>query len=305
MRVGMLQRSEMILPESSPCPWDYEKCPRTRVDDCIGPDRWGEVCEGAYSVCGKGLLQSPIDIDMMTIVAKKYSPQARPLLNAYKASDVIFKNTGRGLELEGAMGTLQCGTKASEDGAKMYSAVAVHFHSPSEHTRRGESFPLEIQIVHQADNTKGAEDLVVLSFLFEHVNEDTPESPFLRSLMDNIPEFMEETSVKGLDLNLLDGFRSSYVRYQGSVTTPPCEESVQYMVMSQVQPATSKQLEAFRMAIGAIGNARPTQPIAGRQVEYVEVAQFYLDRWEPSENFTKSQQESPSPVVPDISYDDE
>ncbi len=77
------------------------------------------------------------------------------------------------------------------------------------------------------------------------------------------------------------------------------------MVMSQVQPATTKQLSAFRMAIGAIGNARPTQPIAGRQVEYVEVAQFYLDRWEPSENFTKSQEESPSPVMPDISYEEE
>ena len=111
--------------------------------------------------------------------------------------------------------------------------------------------------------------------------------------------------MKGLDLNLLDGFRSSYVRYQGSVTTPPCEESVQYMVMSQVQPATVKQLEAFRMAIGSLGNARPTQPIAGRQIEYVEVAQFYLDRWEPSENFTKSQEESPSPVMPDISYEEE
>ena len=305
MRVGMLQRSEMILPESSPCPWDYEECPRTRIDDCIGPDRWGEVCEGAYATCGKGLMQSPIDIDMMTIQAKKYSPQARPLLNSYKASDVTFKNTGRGLELEGAMGTLQCGSSNSEEGAKKYSAVAVHFHSPSEHTRRGESFPLEIQIVHQAENSKGAEDLVVLSFLFEHLNEDTPESPFLRSLQDSIPEFMEETSVKGLNLNLLDGFRSSYVRYQGSVTTPPCEESVQYMVMSQVQPATTKQLSAFRMAIGAIGNARPTQPIAGRQVEYVEVAQFYLDRWEPSENFTKSQEESPSPVMPDISYEEE
>lgn len=306
MRVGALQQSEMMLPETSPCPWDYERCPETRIDDCIGPERWGEVCEGAYATCGKGLLQSPIDIDMMTIVAKKYSPQARPLLNAYEASDVAFKNTGRGLELEGKMGTLQCGTKASEEGATNYNAVGVHFHSPSEHTRRGESFPLEIQIVHQAENSKGAEDLVVLSFLFEHVNEDTPESPFLRSLLNNnIPQFMEETTAKGVDLNLLDGFRSSYVRYRGSVTRPPCEESVQYMIMSQVQPASEEQLTAFRMAIGALGNARPTQPIAGRQVEYVEVAQFYLDRWEPSENFTKSQQDSPSPVVPDISYEEE
>ena len=54
-----------------------------------------------------------------------------------------------------------------------------------------------------------------------NISTRTPESPFLGSLQDSIPEFMEETSVKSLNLNLLDGFRSSYVRYQGSATTPP------------------------------------------------------------------------------------
>lgn len=76
------------------------------------------------------------------------------------------------------------------------------------------------------------------------------------------------------------------------------------MVMSQVQPATLKQLAAFRLAIGARGNARPTQPIASRTVEYVDVQQFYQDRWKPSENFTKTNLEQMSSVTPDVSYED-
>lgn len=293
LKMGILQQSRMVLPPSSPCPWDYETCKMGQMDECIGPARWGEICDGAYKRCGSGILQSPIDIDVESLLAKEYTPQARPLITMYDGSDngVTFKNTARGLSLEGSFGKVQCGSKLSEDGAKNYEAVSVQFHSPSEHTRLGDHFPLEIQIVHRAEGTEGNEDILIVSFMFEERNEDTPPSPFLESIVDSVPSVMSERSLKNVNLNLMSGFRSSYVSYKGSITTPPCEESVQYMIMSQVQPATAAQLKVFSDATGSHGNARPTQPVAGRVVEFVDVTQFYQDQWKPSDNFTRAEME--------------
>jgi len=288
--VGVLQRSEGVLPPESPCPWTYEECKQGHVEDCIGPTRWGEICEKTYERCGTGILQSPIDIDVESLLAKEYTPQSRPLITMYDGEDAraSFKNTGRGLELEGSFGRVQCGSKLSEESPKMYEAVGIHFHSPSEHTRLGEHFPLEMQIVHKAEGTVGSEDLLIVSLLFEEKNEDTPPSPFLESLIKKVPNALSQRELSEVNLNLLSGLRSSYIRYKGSVSTPPCDESVQYMVMSQIQPATSSQLEVFRKSIGVHGNARPTQPLAGRSVEFVDVTQFYQDQWKPTGNANKS-----------------
>jgi len=213
----------------------------------------------------------------------------------YTASEATLKNTGRGVEVEGSLGSLFCGEMDRE-----YQAVAVHFHSPSEHTRQGEHLPLEVQVVHQRKGTSDASDLVVTSFLFAEGPENTPNA-FLRSLGDKIPAIDENAGVE-VDLNLLGGLRGSYIRYEGSITTPPCLETVRYMVMSQIQPATNEQLQAYKEALGPRGNSRPTQPIAGRQVEFYDVSQYLLASWKPSLNFTISEADAAesAPVAPEI-----
>jgi len=292
--VGILARSEMILPTSSPCPWDYEVC-IAGAADCIGPSKWGLICDKAYDKCGNGLRQSPIDIDVPALLAQKYTPSGTPLRMDYTASEATLKNTGRGVEVEGSLGSLFCGEMDRE-----YQAVAVHFHSPSEHTRQGEHLPLEVQVVHQRKGTSDASDLVVTSFLFAEGPENTPNA-FLRSLGDKIPAIDENAGVE-VDLNLLGGLRGSYIRYEGSITTPPCLETVRYMVMSQIQPATNEQLQAYKEALGPRGNSRPTQPIAGRQVEFYDVSQYLLASWKPSLNFTISEADAAesAPVAPEI-----
>jgi len=250
--------------------------------DCIGPEKWGEICDGAYVLCGSGLRQSPIDIDLGHIYAQEFTPSGVPIRSNYKATDATMKNTGRGVEIEAAMGTMYCG-----DDSVQYNAVAVHFHSPSEHTRKGEHFPLELQIVHQRNGTKDASDLVIISFLFTEAHASI-ESSFLSAIGSEIPTLKEFSDVKGLNLNLLHGLQGSYISYEGSISTPPCTESVQHHVMSVIQGATAEQLNPFKDALARkdIGNARPVQPVAGRVVEFVDVSKFVFDEWKPSLEFT-------------------
>jgi carbonic anhydrase len=53
-------------------------------------------------------------------------------------------------------------------------------------------------------------------------------------------------------------------RYEGSLTTPPCSEGVQWMVMRDAVTLSQTQIDALAAAYE--GNARPLQPIGDRDV---------------------------------------
>jgi len=66
----------------------------------------------------------------------------------------------------------------------------------------------------------------------------------------------------------------SYFKYQGSFSTPPCEEGVQWLVLSNPLPVATDHLDAFELIMGDI--ARPTQPLNGRVIQEA-VSRFWKD----------------------------
>lgn len=69
----------------------------------------------------------------------------------------------------------------------------------------------------------------------------------------------------------------SYYHYRGSLTTPPCTEAVNFIIMSEVQYITFADKELFAKFWGGNakfakgkGNNRATQPLNGRLVYYSE-----------------------------------
>lgn len=57
-----------------------------------------------------------------------------------------------------------------------------------------------------------------------------------------------------------------YYRFNGSLTTPPCTEGVQWLVMKSPVSVSQQQLQAFDDAMHHHPNNRPVQPVNARTV---------------------------------------
>ena len=57
---------------------------------------------------------------------------------------------------------------------------------------------------------------------------------------------------------------ANYFSYYGSVTHPPCREGVNWSILKT--PLAISQSDYAAVAYGQGGTARPTQPLAGREV---------------------------------------
>ena len=75
----------------------------------------------------------------------------------------------------------------------------------------------------------------------------------------------EEAAARApLDLNELLPTDRRYFTYMGSLTTPPCSEGVQWIVMRQPVTVTAEQIELFARIYPM--NSRPLQAAAGRRI---------------------------------------
>merc|ERR1719348_2952780 len=78
-------------------------------------------------------------------------------------------------------------------------------------------------------------------------------------------------SLKLADMINMEGPGDEYYYYQGGLTTPECNEIVQWTSYINTVPVSEAQLEKFRMLVDKNGemfndNYRPPQPLFGRVV---------------------------------------
>jgi len=212
-----------------------------------GPEHWGELSP-EFAQCSVGRNQSPIDLvgDMKVDLPElsfDYKPgQMREVNNGH--SIVQFAPPGSYLRMR--------------DSGERWQLVQFHFHSPSEHTVAGQSYPLEAHLVHQND----AGDLAVVGALFI----EGEEHPLVEQVRANLPEKDGEASV-GIyfePVGLLAPSRE-YFTYNGSLTTPPCSEGVAWIVLKTPIEASADQIAWYREVMGLVTN-RPIQPHNSRIV---------------------------------------
>ena len=211
-----------------------------------GPGHWGEL-QPAYAACKTGKKQSPVDITSPT------GAKSGQLSFRYKGMPLHLINNGHTIQIDLPLGG------ELRVGAATFELKQIHFHAPSEHTVGGKAFALEAHFVHAAED----DELAVVAVLFEDGAADST----LQAILPRMPrEVGRSLSLKGLTFDgtrLLPARRTAY-RYRGSLTTPPCTEGVQWIVLRDPRTISASQLATFRKIYQ--GNARPVQPLNGRVV---------------------------------------
>ena len=217
-----------------------------------GPQYWGSLSP-EWATCGTGQAQSPIDI-----TGAVPGEDTLVLELAYNPTPVMVENSGHDVEVAYAPGsTLDLG-----NGGAPYELLQFHFHNPSENTVEGAAGAMEVHLVHgrpASDDGEGTE-LAVIGLLFD----EGEENAFLAQFWDAIP-LEEGKNDAGVSVNVLDLLPPrDYYHFQGSLTTPGCDEGVQWFVLRERVTASAEQVAKLNEAVGA--NARPVQSLNGREI---------------------------------------
>lgn len=118
----------------------------------------------------------------------------------------------------------------------------------------------------------------VIGVIFDKTIDGAKDNTFIEQWVDAVEFSASVTPVEKQYFFVRDFLETldytSFYRYEGSLTTPPCTEGVTWNVLTTIQPISERQLTKLQSVIGKKtdtinGNARVVQPWNGRSVYYV------------------------------------
>ncbi|KAI6239309.1 hypothetical protein M3Y99_00582700 [Aphelenchoides fujianensis] len=249
---------------------------RWSYDGNDGPSHWN-------GSCGTGHRQSPVDIRSVDVDYAML--QKVHFVNYVKVGPVKLQNTGHTVMISGFAdwgegqpfifgGTLE----------GKYRLVQIHFHwstensKGSEHTLGGLHYPVEAHFVHQKEGTENAtklppDGLAVVGVFLTIARDSTPLAG-VEAALKHVRDPKTDVKVDHYTpQTLLPNNRDNFYTYDGSLTTPNCDETVVWTVLAEPASITNEQLSLLRALKSEDGrvhelNFRPTQPLNGRRIKY-------------------------------------
>jgi len=200
-----------------------------------GPAHWGDL-DKANAVCSAGSQQSPLDI------AAAIRSNLPKMAIDWKKSDSDIVNNGHTIQVNPP-----AGSKLSR-GGNTYELVQFHFHAPSEHLIDGKAFPMEAHFVHQAKS--GA-----LGVLGVFLKPGKANAGFAALAKAFPAKAGDRVTAKDVDPRGLLPKTLKYWAYEGSLTTPPCTEIVDWMVAMKTVEVAAADIKKFTALYPM--NARP------------------------------------------------
>lgn len=226
-----------------------------------GPAGWGQLSP-VYALCGSGKSQSPVNL--LSDPGKgrpdwkiEYKTTSLQIAHNQHVEELI--NNGHTIQV-----TPQEGSTITYNG-KIYHLKQFHFHTPSEHTVNGKHSPMEIHLVHQADD----KSLAVIGVLVQEGNHNSNFDQLIKYL-PNAPG--EKKTHDSVNINISIHVPKDLYAYHyiGSLTTPPCSENVQWLVLKNPISMSREQIAAFSSRLK--NNNRPTQPMNERTLTVDDIS---------------------------------
>ena len=206
-----------------------------------GPEHWGDN----FPVCGKGKKQSPLNI------VGPFEKSKDALSVSYKEGPLKIINNGHTIQVNVEPGSTLSINKEE------YDLLQFHFHRPSEEQVDGKNSAMVAHFVHKSKAGK----LAVIGVL---LNEGK-ENGAIKTLWNNLPPKEGEEHVPPkvkFDPSAMLPQSLSHYAYEGSLTTPPCTEGVNFYILKTPVDLSKAQVAKFPFKL----NARPVQSLNGRKI---------------------------------------
>ncbi|MCW2316554.1 carbonic anhydrase [Rhodoblastus acidophilus] len=207
-----------------------------------GADEWGKL-DSKFQACAVGAEQSPIDLKKATkadigTLQIGWTPEANKIVN-----------NGHTIQLNVA------GASTAQLDGEAFVLKQYHFHTPSEHALSGARTDMEVHFVH----ANAAGKLAVVGVFMKAGAAHKGFS----AIMAAAPKAEGEAALAAaIDPKSFLPKTKARFRYEGSLTTPPCSEIVDWNVFEQPVEVAESDIRAFVNLFPM--NARPLQAIGRR-----------------------------------------
>jgi carbonic anhydrase len=206
-----------------------------------GPEHWGSN----FPVCGTGKKQSPLNI------IGPFEKSKDTLSVDYKEGPLKMLNNGHTIQVNVEPGSTLTINKES------YDLLQFHFHRPSEEQVDGKNSAMVAHFVHKSKDGK----LAVIGVLLNEGKDNAA----IKTLWANLPPKEGEEFVPqkvSFNPSSMLPKELGFYNYEGSLTTPPCTEGVQFYILKKPVDVSKDQVGKFPFKL----NARPVQSLNGRKI---------------------------------------
>ncbi len=210
------------------------------------PAHWGDL-KSEFSTCKSGKQQSPINL------SGAHSAALSAITPRYQNVPLHVLNNGHTIQVNVAPGS------HITVAGKQYELLQFHFHSPSEHEIDGKPADMVAHLVHKAADGQ----LGVIGVLMKKSKPNL----LIEKIWKHLPVHEGEYSKAAITINAGDLLPKTldYYHYSGSLTTPPCSEGVNWMVLKNTVAVSADQVRAFTDIFQK--STRPVQSLNGRSLE--------------------------------------
>ena len=252
------------------------------------PLDWGRQFEDCGHMYAPMHRQSPIELPT---VADEMPPQTKAeiVFGHYPQHEFMAENNCHTVQATPIESNVQTTTAMLIDG-QPYRLLQFHMHTPSEHVfDTGDhgtvNYPVELHFVHAAIREDGSIDsdkLAVVGLFLDIAHGDVmPERTVDTALatmalnLDREEADDEAHTVYqklSIDLNqLLVNHTDQIYHYRGSLTTPPCTEVVEWVVLAKpavISAATYQLVQSRKLDVGFANNRPPIPATPAHHLRY-------------------------------------